>query len=194
MRVLGIDPGTKHCGFAVLDVDERVEPVVVDVGTFRTEGDETIAARVREVAFDLGKLIREVEPAVICVETPGFGIRDVSAVAKLWAAYGALHGAAQRGPLVFDRTPDSWRKSLGLATSRDLAKRDDLTANARRALYKRQSRDLVRDRFPGILRLLEACPASAREHAFDATAIALAWIASAAPTQLAAIAPRDTHA
>jgi hypothetical protein len=195
MRVLGIDPGAANCGFGVLEVgDAGVKPVVVDAGTFRTDKRDEIKLRLRELSRDLGGLIAEHKPAVIACEAPSI-LRDAKATAWLWAAYGCLLGVANGHAMVFDRGSDDWRTWLGLPTGRQLTKRGILTANARRAEHKRLTAALIKTRFPSILRLLASAPRDAWPHAFDAAAIALAWVASAAPTSdLAASAPRDTHA
>lgn len=181
MRVIGIDPGTANCGFAVLECDESFEPRIVDAGAFTSNPEASVALRVRECAHDLAHLLAKELPACVVVETPGFGIRDVTAAVKLWASYGAVLGAADGHCLVIDRPPQDWRRRLGLASAVIAPKAPRLTPAARRAALKRETADYVRARFPGLLSLLGECPASAREHAFDAIAIACSWIDTAAP-------------
>jgi Holliday junction resolvasome RuvABC endonuclease subunit len=185
VRVFGIDPGIGGCGFAVLDVPSDYRPAIVDAGAFwSSDKHATVAVRVNEFARDFSALFAEHRPAVVVVETPVHGIRNVTASVMLWSAYAVVLGASARQALVIDRTPDQWRAALGLPTRHTSPKASGLTAGASRAQRKRESAGYVKNRFPGLLGLLAAsrCPSDARSHAYDAIAIACAWIDRAAHT------------
>jgi Holliday junction resolvasome RuvABC endonuclease subunit len=189
VRVIGIDPGGGACGFGVLEIDACFEARAIDGGAFYTKRGEKIAGeRVPELATDLGQLFAQHMPAAVIAEEPNFGIPDAVAAAMTWAAYGATLGAAARsGALLRSLAPDAWRRALGLPTGRDLAKREDLTVSGRRTEHKRLSRALVTRRLPSAVRALDGAEAGALSHAFDAFAIALAWIDIAAPLDRSAL-------
>lgn len=192
MRVLGVDPGMGNCGFGVLDLDESFEPRVLDAGCFRSDRELSVAVRLRELSRDFVDVIALHSPGAIICEAPTV-LRDASSTGWLWAAYGALLGAASTKATVFDRTSDQWRKALGLPTGRDLAKRHELSANARRTEHKRLTRAYVLARFPSLPRLLATMPADAVSHAMDAIAIACAWVASCKPTNPEAVRAAVDH-
>lgn len=169
MRIIGIDPGTANCGFAVLDVDGG-RNAIVDIGTFRSKPNELIRNRVEELSLDLARLVAEHRPTCIVAESP-HGSKQARVAAMLWAAYGALLGVAySRGIFVASRTPDEWRSMLKLSA------RGKLSETQR----KREIRVLVHRLFPRVDDALADVPGDARQHAYDALAISCTWVESAA--------------
>jgi len=88
MRVLGIDPGTRHLGWGVLEKQgTRISHVahgVVDVDT-----DGTFAARLVEIDDELRRIIAEHAPQVGAVESLFFA-KDAQSAAKLGHARGVV--------------------------------------------------------------------------------------------------------
>jgi Holliday junction resolvasome RuvABC endonuclease subunit len=191
--VVGIDPGTANCGFAVLQADLNPTVLaVIDCGCFRSDVEALIATRLEELARDLKTLLDLNEPSLVVCETPGF-VRDAGSSGKLWAAYGVLVGVCHaRGTMISRQTPTAWRKQLGLTTGKitpaekiALGTRQTSQA-ALKTLRKAQTADLLQERFPALPTLLGGYYANAREHAYDAMAIAIAWVSCAvvAPRQI----------
>jgi Holliday junction resolvasome RuvABC endonuclease subunit len=175
VRVIGVDPGTAHFGFAVLDVHggslterttDLAQVAIVELGTFETPVHHTIRDRVDEIAVDVAKLLRGHHPACVVAETP-HGSRQAKVAAMLWGAYGALLGiCAVWGVYLVERSPDNWRGVLGMS------KRG--TGEAAR---KREIREWCKARFDksALDLALADVPGNARQHAFDALAIACTW-------------------
>ncbi len=68
-RVLGIDPGTRLAGYAVVDFDTRsAETTVVDAGVLRLSADASLSVRLQQLFDDLNQVIAEHAPTHACVE------------------------------------------------------------------------------------------------------------------------------
>lgn len=205
MRILGIDPGTGNCGFAVVAIDATGASAVCDLGTFRSDADAQLRARVGELVADVLALVDEWKPDVLVAESPNFPEGKVAAV-MTWSAYTTLVAvcAARRIELVV-RTPGEWRKLLGFteeklpparkavrgARQRGLcrcgaaARPNKATcepcaerarlAVAAKARRKAGTQALMLQRFPGAELLLKNAPKDSHEHAWDALAIATSW-------------------
>ena len=70
MRVLGIDPGSRVCGYAVLEASEssRTTPVYRECGVITAGGRLRFEQRLAEISRQLTALIGEFSPTVIAVE------------------------------------------------------------------------------------------------------------------------------
>jgi len=162
--VIGLDPGTAHCGFAVLD-HERERVAIRDIGTFETPPHRLIRERVDELAGDVAGLIAGWRPACVVVESP-LGSKQAKQAAMLWAAYGVIAGAcAAWNAYLASRSPDEWRGMLGLSARGKL----------REGERKREIRAYCKRVFPTCEVALVDVPAGVRQHAFDALAISCCW-------------------
>ena len=74
MRVLGIDPGLRITGYAVIEQAHRQEQVI-DAGVLRAEAAQPLEQRLRQLHDDLDALMNEYE-------------LDAMAVEELYAHYG----------------------------------------------------------------------------------------------------------
>jgi len=72
VRILGVDPGLRVTGYAVLSLSESAGGEVIDLveaGVIRTAGPEAgIAARLRKVHDALDEVIREFSPQALVIE------------------------------------------------------------------------------------------------------------------------------
>ena len=167
MRVLGIDPGTRHLGWGVLSrVGTRVEHVAHGVIDTNTRG--SLADRLREIDDALTLVLAEHAPSVAAVEGLFFH-KDPMSAAKLGHARGVvLLRMARAGVGIHEYAPA-------------LVKR---TVVGRGAADKRQVAMVMR----AVLRL----PAPPPSDAADALAIALTHL-SAASFQAAVAASRPAR-
>src|SRR5882672_8607149 len=85
LRILGIDPGSQITGFGVVEVDGH-RTTAIEWGSIRTEGDHS--ARLREIFFALGRLVRELKPDEISIERV-FLHRNADSALKLGQARAA---------------------------------------------------------------------------------------------------------
>jgi len=67
-RVLGIDPGTRIAGYAIVDFTARGDACIVDAGVLRLSATATLAARLAQLYEDVGALIAEHAPSHMALE------------------------------------------------------------------------------------------------------------------------------
>jgi crossover junction endodeoxyribonuclease RuvC len=67
MRILGIDPGLKLCGYGVID-QTASRPLLIDGGVIRLMPKTPLADRLVELEVELQSLIEEHKPDVCAVE------------------------------------------------------------------------------------------------------------------------------
>ncbi len=67
VRILGIDPGLRVCGYACVDTDGNRE-TVVEAGVLRTTYDLPIELRLDEIALDIETLLTRLTPNLVAVE------------------------------------------------------------------------------------------------------------------------------
>jgi len=148
MRILGIDPGTRVCGYGVIEVDGP-DVRALDFGVVRPR-DPALPARLAAIHRGLATIIERFEPDVAVIEGAFFGKNARSAL-KIGEGRGvALLVAAQGSIEVVEYAPASVKKAV--------------TGNGR--AQKAQVQQMVR-----ILLNLKELPEP--EDAADALAIAL---------------------
>ena len=71
MRILGIDPGSRVCGYGmIISSDDRVGGALayVECGVLTAPEDWAMERRLGEIARSLGEVVRELAPAIVAVE------------------------------------------------------------------------------------------------------------------------------
>ncbi len=114
MRVLGVDPGTRLAGWAVLaEGGAAGEPTLVASGTLRLDrGRPDAAERLRRLHDGLGEVLDAHRPDVVALEAAYFGVNARSAL-KLGEARGAvLLLAATRGLAVAELSPATVKRRV----------------------------------------------------------------------------------
>ena len=91
IRVLGIDPGSRITGYAIIDTDGNYSRHI-DNGIIQVRG-EHIAAKCRLIYQGISGLIREFEPAEVAIERV-FMHKNADSALKLGQARGAAITAA----------------------------------------------------------------------------------------------------
>ncbi|MFO8008907.1 MAG: crossover junction endodeoxyribonuclease RuvC [Candidatus Brocadiia bacterium] len=110
MRILGIDPGTRACGYGVIETDGRSERAI-DYGVVRARGAE-LPARLKTIFDGLVEAVRAAEPEVAAVEGAFFG-KNVRTALKIGEGRGvALLAAASCGVEVVEYAPAEVKKSV----------------------------------------------------------------------------------
>lgn len=113
--VLGIDPGSRVCGYGVLRVGARGALAYVECGVLTAPAAWATERRLGELARGLHEVIAEFEPACLAVEDvfahAGHGnVRSALALAQ--ARGMALAVAGLRGLPVFSYSPASVKKAV----------------------------------------------------------------------------------
>lgn len=67
MRILGLDPGSRVCGYGVID-EEKGELHYVECGVLTAPEDRPMEQRLGEIARGLREVIGELSPGVVAVE------------------------------------------------------------------------------------------------------------------------------
>lgn len=110
-RILGIDPGSRSTGYAILKIDGRSFDVeTCDVLRVEAKGDHT--ARLQYIFEEVTKLIKSFKPDECAVETPVYGV-DPLAMLKLGRAQAAAILAITNQQLpVAEYYPKAVKKSI----------------------------------------------------------------------------------
>lgn len=68
MRILGIDPGLRITGYGCVDNANPPRPALVEGGVIRLTRQATLAARLHQLAVDLGNVLDDLKPDLVVVE------------------------------------------------------------------------------------------------------------------------------
>ncbi len=104
MIVLGIDPGSRRCGYGVVAREGR-QLAVVESGVFVPGGGLPMAERLGRILAGLEAIIARTRPAEVSVEAVFSGASPRSALVLGQARGVALAVAARAGLPVFEYTP-----------------------------------------------------------------------------------------
>jgi crossover junction endodeoxyribonuclease RuvC len=116
LRALGIDPGTLHLGWGVV---ERRQNKLVHVahGVIDTNPAAALSARLHGIADALEQVIREQAPGVASVETLFFN-KDAQAAAKLGHARGVVLLCLERAGVTIAEYPPARVKQTVVGNGR----------------------------------------------------------------------------
>lgn len=67
-RVLGIDPGTRVAGYAVIDFNARGDASILDAGVCRLDDKADLAVRLRQLFDDVNAILDEHAPTHLALE------------------------------------------------------------------------------------------------------------------------------
>lgn len=128
-RILGVDPGTRTVGYAVVDCGSTTGPTYVECGVLRARPNPDMALRLLGIAEDLAEVMREFRPSVVAIEKAFHG-RNAASALKLGQARGALMLLAGQHDLpVFEYAPASIKQAVvghGRATKAQIQARVQL--------------------------------------------------------------------
>lgn len=168
MKVLGIDPGLAHLGWAVVHLEpdgERLGALGV-VKTVKRSGQGVLVTddlhrRGMELARALVGILDQHQPVAVCAESISYP-RNASASASIGRAWGILDSELERRGLpLISASPQAIKKA----------------ATGRLSASKEEVADALDARFGGRLApLLAAMPKAAREHPADAVGAVVACL------------------
>ena len=104
MRILGIDPGTRHLGYGIVDA-EGSSVLYVACGTINCSDKMPMPERLKHLYAELEKVITTYHPGCAAVESPFFSENARSALAIGKAQAVAVLAAANAGLEVFEYPP-----------------------------------------------------------------------------------------
>ncbi len=111
VRIIGIDPGLRNCGWGVIEsLGNRL--IFVAAGTIKTDGKADLAYRLCQLHDGLQVVLDEHKPVEAAVENT-FVNKDASATLKLGQARGiALLVPAKAGLEVTEYAPNAVKKAV----------------------------------------------------------------------------------
>jgi crossover junction endodeoxyribonuclease RuvC len=111
MRILGVDPGTIHLGYGVVDVEEE-EMHMVDCGVINLPSRLPMEERLRSLYSELSKIIAKHKPSEVAIEEPFIGnnVRSAFAIGRAQAI--AILAAANQGLPVYYYSPAKIKKQV----------------------------------------------------------------------------------
>jgi crossover junction endodeoxyribonuclease RuvC len=124
MRILGIDPGSRRCGYGVVELAGLRRVRYVECGVVEPEAKAPLHVRLAEIARELGEVIAELSPQAVAVEGVFHGV-NASAALKLGHARGVALAQAGAAALdVFEYAPATIKRAVagsGQASKRQVA-------------------------------------------------------------------------
>ncbi len=111
MRILGIDPGSRFCGYGVID-EAAGELSYVECGVLTAPEGKPMEARLGEIARALHEVIVELRPVVVAVEDVFLQHNPRSALALAQARGMALAVVGLAGLAVASYPPASVKKAV----------------------------------------------------------------------------------
>jgi crossover junction endodeoxyribonuclease RuvC len=112
MRVLGVDPGSRVCGYGVIAVDAPRRYRYVECGVLTAPVRAPAEVRLGEIARCLGEVIAEVAPDALAVEDVFSHVNVRSALALAQARGLVLAVAGMAGLPVFSYPPARVKKAV----------------------------------------------------------------------------------
>lgn len=104
-RILGIDPGLRVTGYAVIGIRRRGEPRIVEAGAIRTDEKAGMPARIRQIYDDLAAVIGEFSPDTIAVEKLYAHYKHPRTAITMGHARGAMMLAAEQAGIMIREIP-----------------------------------------------------------------------------------------
>jgi crossover junction endodeoxyribonuclease RuvC len=110
-KIMGVDPGTNLCGYAVLSV-EGSKLRVLNFGVFHLESYENHHEKLKEIFLQLQEVIETYLPKYLAIEAPFYG-KNVQSMLKLGRAQGvAMAAAMTMGLEITEYAPKSIKQSI----------------------------------------------------------------------------------
>ncbi len=112
VRILGVDPGSRVCGYGVVDADSRNNYRYIECGVLTARAEHPMERRLGEIARWLTDVITDLRPAALAVEDVFSHINPRSALALAQARGMVLAVAGMAGLPVHSYAPAVVKKSV----------------------------------------------------------------------------------
>lgn len=112
MRILGLDPGSRVCGYGVIEVASAREMRYVECGVLTAPAERPMEQRLGELARDLRAVIAELAPEVVAIEDVFVHQNARSGLALAQARGMALAVVGLAGLAVASYPPASVKKAV----------------------------------------------------------------------------------
>jgi crossover junction endodeoxyribonuclease RuvC len=109
--IIGIDPGSRNTGYAVLEFEGRTH-TVHRCDVLRLDGEDAHSERLKQIFQFVSLLVEQYQPHAFAIETPVYG-KDPMAMLKLGRAQAAAMLAAElKACSVYEYLPKTVKKSI----------------------------------------------------------------------------------
>ncbi len=110
-RIMGIDPGTNFCGYAVIEViGSKIH--LLEMGEFKMKHLDTHYDKLRKIFLDVQEIIELHQPTSVAIESPFYG-KNVQSMLKLGRAQGvAIAAAITMGLDITEYAPKKIKQSV----------------------------------------------------------------------------------
>ncbi len=112
MRILGIDPGSRYCGYGVVERAGASRVVYVECGVIEPKRAAALSSRLAEIAAGLREVLAELEPDAVAVEGVFYGVNARSALQLGHSRGVALAVAGERSLPEFAYAPATVKRAL----------------------------------------------------------------------------------
>jgi crossover junction endodeoxyribonuclease RuvC len=117
VRILGVDPGSRYCGYGVVERQAAGRVRYVECGVVEPSRDAPLAARLAEIGAGLREVIGELDPEVVAVEGVFHG-RNARSALQLGQSRGvALLCAGEAALPVYEYAPATVKRRVAGAYS-----------------------------------------------------------------------------
>ena len=134
MRILGVDPGSRLCGYGVVSVTGVNQYEYVECGVLTPENNGSVEKRLGEIARWLTDVITDLKPTAMAVEDVFSRINPRTALALAQARGVVLAVAGMAGLTVYSYAPAVVKKAVtgrGRATKNQVARMVQVLADLR---------------------------------------------------------------
>lgn len=111
VRILGLDPGSRHTGYGIVDKSGTVL-TPVRFGCFSLGARTDLATRLGRLAEQLDQLLDELEPSLAALETPFQGLNPRSLIVLSQARGALLAALARRHIAVREYSPTQVKSAV----------------------------------------------------------------------------------
>ncbi len=111
MIVLGIDPGSRHTGYGVIEIEDRKERLV-EYGALHLDTHDAHEKRLKSIYDRLTKVIERCLPDVGAIEMPVYGSNPQSMLKLGRAQAAAMLAVLNRGIPVTEYSPKEIKKAV----------------------------------------------------------------------------------
>lgn len=168
MLILGLDPGSLHTGFGLVE-KRGSEILLVEAGRFSPPKDLDLPLRLSRLVGSLEELLQRVRPEIVVLETPFFGLNARSLIVLAQARGALLATVARTGVEIREVSPAEVKSAVtgnGRADKAQVAQMVRLLLGVRNAQWPPDATDALAVALCGAQRLrldrLASLPRSAK--------------------------------
>ncbi|MBI9071854.1 MAG: crossover junction endodeoxyribonuclease RuvC [Melioribacteraceae bacterium] len=111
MKIIGIDPGTLHTGYGIINYEQN-EVSLIYAGVINTSPKKDLSERLKVIYDEVNQLIKIYQPDEFSIETAFFG-KNIQSALKLGHARGvAFLAAAHNGLVVNEYSPREIKRAV----------------------------------------------------------------------------------